>query len=56
MAEFRIRVLDKRGETLVNYMEAISASTTVEEFKRKFVIDAGKVSTSQILILCREST
>jgi hypothetical protein len=29
MAEFKIRVLDKRGETLVNYMEAVPASTTV---------------------------
>ena len=40
----KIRVVDRKGDVLMNYLEPISGSITVNEFKKKLVQDSDILS------------
>ena len=43
----KIKILDRKGNTLVNYIEPVDAAMKVDEFKKKFLRDCDYASIYQ---------
>ena len=43
LGQFPIKVVNRKGDILINYMEPVSCNTTVHDFKLKFIKDTNSV-------------
>jgi hypothetical protein len=43
LGQFPIKVMNRKGDILINYMEPVSCNTTVHDFKLKFIKDTNSV-------------
>jgi len=55
LGQFPIKVLNRKGDILVNYMEPVSCDTTVHDFKLKFIKDTNsKLGPERIMFVVND--